>query len=107
VLRRLVADRATVAALARELGRSWDTINTIAMEATTELLDAAGPARLHVAPVAAMRFPFSSEPTRSAREGLDRHARGALVHPQHSGSQHRGGGGSIQYPSIMIKPAKP
>lgn len=46
VLRRLVVDRTTVAAVARELGRSWDTINTIAIEAATELLDAAGPARL-------------------------------------------------------------
>jgi transposase len=46
VLRRLVVDRTTVAAVARELGRSWDTINTIAIEATTELLAAAGPARL-------------------------------------------------------------
>jgi hypothetical protein len=41
----LVVDRTTVAAVARELGRSWDTINTIAIEATTELLAAAGPAR--------------------------------------------------------------
>ena len=46
VLHRLVVDRTTVAAVARELGRSWDTINTIAVEATTELLAAAGPARL-------------------------------------------------------------
>lgn len=46
VLRRLVVDRATVAAVARELGRSWDTINTIAVAGTTELLAAAGPARL-------------------------------------------------------------
>ena len=46
VLRRLVVDRVTVAAVARELGRSWDTVNTIAVEATTELLAAAGPARL-------------------------------------------------------------
>ena len=38
VLRRLVVDQATVAAVARELGRSWDTVNTIAVEATTELL---------------------------------------------------------------------
>jgi transposase len=45
VLGRLVADRVTVAAVARELGRSWDTINTIAVAATTELL-AAHPARL-------------------------------------------------------------
>lgn len=45
VLRRLVLDRATVAAVARELGRSWDTINTIAVEATAELLEA-HPARL-------------------------------------------------------------
>lgn len=46
VLRRLVVDRATIAAVARELGRSWDTINSIAVEATTALLAAAGPARL-------------------------------------------------------------
>jgi transposase len=46
VLRRLVLDRATIAAVARELGRSWDTINTLAVEATTELLATAGPARL-------------------------------------------------------------
>ena len=32
--------------MARELDRSWDTINTIAVEATTELLATAGPARL-------------------------------------------------------------
>ena len=41
VLRRLIVDRATVAAVARELGRSWDTVNTIAVEATTELLASA------------------------------------------------------------------
>lgn len=46
VLRRLVADRTTIAAVARELGRSWDTINTVAVEATSDLLAAAGPARL-------------------------------------------------------------
>ena len=46
VLRRLIVDRATVAAVARELGRSWDTINAIAVEATTALLTRVGPARL-------------------------------------------------------------
>jgi transposase len=46
VLRRLVSDRTTVAAVARELDRSWDTINTVAVEATTELLATAGTARL-------------------------------------------------------------
>ena len=46
ILRRLMLDKATVAAVARELGRSWDTVNTIAVEATTALLLAAGPARL-------------------------------------------------------------
>jgi len=46
VLRRLVVDRATIAAVARELGRSWDTINAIAVAATSELLAAAGPASL-------------------------------------------------------------
>jgi hypothetical protein len=38
VLRRLIVDRATVASVARELGRSWDTVNGIAVEATTNLL---------------------------------------------------------------------
>ena len=46
VLRRLIVDRATVAAVARELGRSWDTINAVAVEATNALLATAGPARL-------------------------------------------------------------
>jgi transposase len=46
VLRRLVLDRVTVAAVARELGRSWDTINTVAVAATTDLLATIGPARL-------------------------------------------------------------
>ena len=46
MLRRLIVDRATVAAVARELGRSWDTVNTIAVEATTALLRQRGPARL-------------------------------------------------------------
>ena len=46
VLRRLAVDKATVAAVARELGRSWDTVNTIAVEATQTLLLCAGPARL-------------------------------------------------------------
>jgi transposase len=38
VLRRLMLDRTTVAAVARELGRSWDTVNSIAVEATRALL---------------------------------------------------------------------
>lgn len=38
VLRRLILDRTTVAAVARELGRSWDTVNSIAVEATRTLL---------------------------------------------------------------------
>jgi transposase len=38
VLRRLIIDRTTVAAVARELGRSWDTVNSIAVEATRTLL---------------------------------------------------------------------
>jgi hypothetical protein len=41
-----VLDKATVAAVARELGRSWDTVNDIAVTATEELLATAGPARL-------------------------------------------------------------
>src|SRR4051794_31169245 len=46
VLRRLAIDKATVSAVARELGRSWDAVNAIAVEATGELLLSAGPARL-------------------------------------------------------------
>jgi transposase len=46
ILRRLAVDKATVSAIARELGRSWDTVNTIAVAATASLLLAAGPARL-------------------------------------------------------------
>ena len=46
VLRRLAIDKATVSAVARELGRSWDTVNSIAVAATRELLLSAGPARL-------------------------------------------------------------
>jgi transposase len=38
VPRRLMLDRTTVAAVARELGRSWDTVNSIAVEATRTLL---------------------------------------------------------------------
>jgi transposase len=38
VLRRLMLDRTTVAAVARELGRSWDTVNSIAVEGTRTLL---------------------------------------------------------------------
>jgi transposase len=46
VLRRLALDKATISTVARELGRSWDTVNDIAGQATRELLLAAGPARL-------------------------------------------------------------
>ena len=46
VLRRLAIDQATVAAVARELGRSWDTVNSVAVAATEQLLRSAGPARL-------------------------------------------------------------
>ena len=46
ILRRLVLDKATVSAVARELGRCWDTVNSIAVAATRELLLTAGPARL-------------------------------------------------------------
>jgi transposase len=38
ILRRLMIDRATVAAVARELGLSWDTVNSIAMDATQMIL---------------------------------------------------------------------
>ena len=46
VLRRLMIDRTTVSAIAAELGVSWHTVNSIAMQATAELVVAAGPYRL-------------------------------------------------------------
>ncbi|MFC5948382.1 helix-turn-helix domain-containing protein [Pseudonocardia lutea] len=46
VLRRVAIDKATVAAVARDLGRSWDTVNSVAVAATEALLLTAGPARL-------------------------------------------------------------
>lgn len=35
ILRRLMLDRTSIAAIARELGLSWDTVNAIVVEATT------------------------------------------------------------------------
>jgi transposase len=40
ILRRLMIDRATIAAVARELGLSWDTVNGIAMDATAMIVAA-------------------------------------------------------------------
>ena len=40
ICHRLMIDRATVAAVARELGLSWDTVNTIAMDATQQIVAA-------------------------------------------------------------------
>jgi transposase len=40
VLRRLMIDKATVAAVARELGLTWVTVNTIALDATRTLIAA-------------------------------------------------------------------
>lgn len=40
ILRRLMIDRTTVAAVARELGLSWDTVNTIAIDATQTIVAA-------------------------------------------------------------------
>jgi transposase len=45
ICRRLMIDRATIAAVARELGLSWDTVNTIAMDAT-QMIVAADTTRL-------------------------------------------------------------
>lgn len=45
ICRRLMIDRATVSAVARELGLSWDTVNTIAMDAT-QMIVAADTTRL-------------------------------------------------------------
>ena len=45
VCRRLMIDRATVAAVARELGLSWDTVNTIAIDAA-QMIVAADTGRL-------------------------------------------------------------
>jgi len=46
VLRRLMIDRTTIAAIAAELGVSWHTVSSIAMQATAGLIAAAGPDRL-------------------------------------------------------------
>jgi transposase len=46
VLRRLMIDRTTISAIAAELGVSWHTVNSIAMQATAQLVAAAGPDRL-------------------------------------------------------------
>jgi transposase len=46
VLRRLMIDRTTIAAIAAELGVSWHTVSSIAMHATAGLIAAAGPDRL-------------------------------------------------------------
>ncbi len=46
VLRRLMIDRTTIAAIAAELGVSWHTVSSIAMRATADLVAAAGPDRL-------------------------------------------------------------
>lgn len=45
ILRRLMIDRMTIAAVARELGLSWDTVNTIALDAT-QMIVAADTGRL-------------------------------------------------------------
>ena len=46
VLRRLMIDRTTIAAIAAEPGVSWHTVSAIAMRATADLVAAAGPDRL-------------------------------------------------------------
>jgi transposase len=46
VLRRLMIDPTTIAAIATELGVSWHTVSAIAMRATAGLIAAAGPDRL-------------------------------------------------------------
>jgi transposase len=46
VLRRLMIDRTTIAAIAAELGLSWHTVSSIAMRATAELIAAGGPDRI-------------------------------------------------------------
>lgn len=40
ILRRLMVDRMTISAVARELGLSWDTVNAIAVETTQQLVAA-------------------------------------------------------------------
>jgi transposase len=46
VLRRLMIDRTTIAAISAELGVSWHTVSSIAMRAVTDLIAATGPDRL-------------------------------------------------------------
>ncbi|WP_219811742.1 hypothetical protein [Mycobacterium marinum] len=47
ILRRLMIDRTTVAAVGRGLGLSWDTVNTIAVDAT-QMIVVADTTRLHL-----------------------------------------------------------
>jgi transposase len=46
VLRRLMIDRTSIAAIAAELGVSWHTVSSIAMRATADLIAVAGPDRM-------------------------------------------------------------
>jgi transposase len=46
VLRRLMIDRTTIAAISAELGVSWHTVSSIAMRAVADLIAATGPDRL-------------------------------------------------------------
>ena len=72
ILRRLMLDEATVAAVAREFGRGWDTVIDIAVEATT-----------HAAALRRLGPPRWVEVI-----GVDEHDR-AHVHGRGSGFRHR------------------
>jgi len=66
ILRRLMLDRMTVSAVAREPGLSWDTVNTIAIDATQTIV-AADTHRLDGVRVTAGPTPTATAPTGSSR----------------------------------------
>ena len=71
ILRRLMIDRMTIAAVARELGLSWDTVNTIAMDAT-QMIVAADTTRLDGVRVIGVDEHRWSHTRRHARTGSSR-----------------------------------
>lgn len=68
ILRRLMLDRTTVSAVARELGLSWDTVNTIAVDATQTIV-AADSSRLDGVRVLGVDEHRSSHTRRPGQDG--------------------------------------
>lgn len=71
VVRRLMVDHTSIAAIARELGLSWDTVNAIAVEAATGLL-AADPTGWNRCGDRGRRTPLGAYPSGGRRRVCDR-----------------------------------